>query len=328
MANDARIPPKISLQKAFTLLEGYGERLAFSPSESVWASAGLGIAFLWHSTHVERAQELPGYLGGPLQFSKNGSELLAGPWILQLEKGTGMYLIEDSNELCAGIPPDYYPACDRFNIASSAWSTDGRILVAQTRYQPPRGINRDADYTGPEGQLIALSREGGRLERVLESNTGMLSPWAIATYENLVAAGAVGLTLWDLARANPLFEMHGKSEMLTDLRFSPEGGLLAGTRVDGSVELWNVADGSLGASWQAHPGQAQSAAFHPRLPILATGGHDGQIKLWSLDLPAPRLLASHEIGDRIQGCAFDPAGRLFVASRFAREEISVFDLRM
>ena len=66
--------------------------------------------------------------------------------------------------------------------------------------------------------------------------------------------------------------------------FSIDGGhlLTAGGEpgVFGEARLWNVADGTLVRSFQAHQDSLYAAALSPDGRLLATSSYDQQIKLW------------------------------------------------
>ena len=70
---------------------------------------------------------------------------------------------------------------------------------------------------------------------------------------------------------------------------SADGRLLASYwRVDGRIRLWELPNGRLQATMQAHSGAVWHAALSADGDMLATGGADGTVRLW--EVPGGRLL--------------------------------------
>ncbi len=57
---------------------------------------------------------------------------------------------------------------------------------------------------------------------------------------------------------------------------------------------------------RGHDGHVWCAAFHPEVPLLATGGSDRTVRLWRLDGTCTRVLRGHE--EWVYCCAFHPTG--------------------
>jgi WD40 repeat protein len=70
------------------------------------------------------------------------------------------------------------------------------------------------------------------------------------------------------------------------LAISPGGGVLAAASdSDRSIEIRNVADGSLRATLRGHNGLVRSMAFSPNGRWLASAGDNAEVVVW--DLPQP-----------------------------------------
>ncbi|MGH7743183.1 MAG: toll/interleukin-1 receptor domain-containing protein, partial [Candidatus Eiseniibacteriota bacterium] len=76
--------------------------------------------------------------------------------------------------------------------------------------------------------------------------------------------------------------------------FSHDDSLLAVGRVDGTVELCEVATGkALGKNWKPHDSPSSVLAFHPTQPIVAAGSSEtGEIVLWN-------FVDGRQVGNRI-----------------------------
>lgn len=105
--------------------------------------------------------------------------------------------------------------------------------------------------------------------------------------------------------------------------WSADGAFVAAVDASGGVWAGQTDHGTptLIAA-RAHPGGALAAAFHPEAPRLATGGHDGGCKLWSL--PAGRCDAEVPIGRAwVEHLAWSPCGRWLAVA--AGREVHLLD---
>nr|WP_314174704.1 protein kinase [Streptomyces sp. DSM 40971] len=103
----------------------------------------------------------------------------------------------------------------------------------------------------------------------------------------------------------------GSSGSFTDVAFSPDGKLLAGSDLDGSVQLWDA--GSRKPSATLSPdgsptdvSTVASLAFSPDGKLLATGGDD-KVELWDV-AERRRIRSLHESG-LVNSVAFSPDGK-------------------
>ncbi len=99
--------------------------------------------------------------------------------------------------------------------------------------------------------------------------------------------------------------------------FSNDGGhlLTAGGEpgVFGEARLWNVADGTLVRSFQAHQDSLYAAALSPDGRLLATSSYDQQIKLWDPGTGKElRTLLGHN--DAVFDLAFRPDSKILASA--------------
>nr|WP_162182596.1 hypothetical protein [Actinoalloteichus caeruleus] len=166
-------------------------------------------------------------------------------------------------------------------------------------WYPDTGALRAHDVRGttgaldlhPWGTLLAVGRLDGTIA-LLESGTGErrgdLGEAAVSQ------SGVVGTSL------------------VSTLRFSPDGTLLAATRADDRVSVWDWGRGELVHELATSAG-ARATAFSPDGSLLAVGGVDAVIRLWRTDTWEPyAVLDRHDAA--VNDLAFSPDGRTLAST--------------
>lgn len=177
------------------------------------------------------------------------------------------------------------------------------------------------------GDLHVADLQAGREVQLLRLHSkGIYRFCALSDHRVACAAGDGTLSIWkvvhqklELLRHIPLCE-----EKLRDLALSPDGQHLAVACADDSLrildtELFNErftlhADRSSGPVEESVRGFT-AVAYHPRKPVLLSGGKDGHLRTWWCTHDHAPLLALPAHKAAIYTLQFGAQGRLATASR-------------
>lgn len=305
-----------------TLPGVFGTRLAFDATGARWALADGRTLRLGRDAAVEHTVAAPDPVHD-VGWSADGKLLWACPLGYDLAQGAWLKQPSLGAALIGGL--DAPPAPEQVGIAAAACSPDGQELLVATRFQPSRALGGSDDYRGPEERVLVL--DGKRALRGALYG-GDREHRALAIGPTLYAAGGAAVQLWERPTLRKVGELPHKL-VARALAFNAAGDRLAVLTADGAVSLWDLPTRTLLTTFAAHAGDGYAIAFHPTRPLLATGGQDGKLKLWSLDEAAgavtARAVFEEALGDWVQAVAFAPSGtRLGATAR--TPQLSLYEL--
>jgi WD40 repeat protein/tRNA A-37 threonylcarbamoyl transferase component Bud32 len=260
------------------------ESVAYSPDGQTVAFGGEGyIRLVDARTHEQLAETAIGAQPGHLlagvavrmAFTKDGSQLvvLVAPGeAISLGEADAQITIRNAATLAATGPPIEPEGVAGAYVGSYyeppgfALMPDGRsVVIASDEDQlvwwdlrsrtPTRrlkiGTGRHALALSPDGGTIAVGVERGI--QLVDTRSG-----AVRT-----AAGALGgAPSW--------------------LLFSPDGGTVVSTSLDGTVALWDAGSATRRETLRGHSGAVQQPVFSPDGGTLYTVSHDGSAIAWDI----------------------------------------------
>jgi WD40 repeat protein len=178
------------------------------------------------------------------------------------------------------------PEMDSFFTVNRAgviwiWNVDTGALVRSI--QGPRPPIRNA-VLSRHGRLLAVSVEGENEAHLFDCATGRES------------------------------HLVGHKDFVSGLAFSPDGLILATGSVDGTIRLWDAANGAVRATLPGHMQETTDVAFSPDGHTLASLSQGESLKLWHI--PTLRAVYSQDMPEAGMWLRFSPDGqRLAVGTR-------------
>jgi len=301
----------------------------FSPDGKLLATGGKDQdVLLWPAVAVEASHELSHDVDFQPRFSPDGRRLVT----VNPDTGVSMLWNADDRTLISE------------NLANgrqiAGFSRDGKYVVTFN----PEGLTLDSWRPGgvvPEKQTalggvvtnpapclaLGMSREQGfffaidatGLIHVWNADTGglvrtirgpappirkaVLSPQGKQIVVSIERENVA--RLYDCATGAER-DLAGHRDFVSGLAFSPDGSTLATGSMDGTIRLWNTADGTVLASLPGHLQEVTDVAFSPDGRTLASLARNESFKLWHL--PTLREVVSEKEPHAGMWLVFSPDG--------------------
>jgi len=96
---------------------------------------------------------------------------------------------------------------------------------------------------------------------------------------------------------------------ISDLEINPKGDMIASSRSDGKIRIWNIDDGSLVRTLTGHTSAVRSIDFSSDGTLLASGSEDSTVKLWDVS-DGSEIRSIKAANNEIYGIDISPDGSL------------------
>jgi WD40 repeat protein len=238
---------------------------------------------------VPLAQWGKGAITGPLLWSPDGG-------LLTVPTTVGTYLYEQGERNPPVLLPTTHP------VLISVFTGDGKLVAM-----------------GTEGGIVQVwQASDGRLLHTLPSLQGRVYNLTVTSDDALLAAANQdAIILWNLEEGRLVHVLNVGDGQPYDLAFSASGELLAVALHDGTIQLWQVAQGNLRATLpkvSENSNSATAVAFSRDDTVLTGLYNSGLIAAW--DVVSTQLLYSGgDITNWVSSSRFSDDGTLLVLGK-------------
>lgn len=238
---------------------GAGDFALFPDSSRIARVCGEGLD-VWDWRTAKRVTKLDNRWWANLDVSADAKTLAVWSYngVLGVWNTADWKILSESD-------PDGYPA------SGFALSPDARI-VAVSRH------SRRTEKNEGERSVYLYDAATARIVGEIEAPTCSQLAFASDSQRLAIAQGNGSLLLWNLAEQRLLWR--APQTAIQSLAFSPDGKWLVSAGGNRDAVVWDAKSGTVNHRLVGHRAAIESAIFTADSRTLATGAHDGVIKLW------------------------------------------------
>ena len=299
------------LLKTITELPKHIYRVAYSPdNQSLVGGGSDSNIYLWDVGTGERLKTLTGHTSGvdSVTYSRDGTTLVSGSW-----DKTIRFWDASTGELLKTLTGH----TDSVNAVM--YAPDGKTVVSISYYdgtirfwdvETAKLLKTITGHTGSFGRSVAFSPDGQMLAyNGMPDNT---------------------IPLRNVQSGQLLKILTAHTDIVSSVRFSSDGSVLASGDWEGNIRLWDVATGQLQKTITGHEKGVPSIIYSSDGATLVSGSWDNTIHIWDVDTgkPLKTVIANTTELDPSQGVraiSLSPDGRT-IASATDEKVIRLWDV--
>jgi WD40 repeat protein len=248
-------------------------------------------------------------------------------------------------------------------VWSVAWSPNGLILASGSDdrtvrlWHPHTGetlkilqghTNGVWSVTWSPSQPLLASGGEDQMVRIWNVHTGQIFKvvhgysngiWSVAWqpkprsgiasehWQPLLASGSEDhlVRIWEPTTGQELKTLHGHTNRIWSVAWSPGGQILASASEDRTIKLWDASTGRSLRTLKGHGDRVFSVSWSAVEPILASCSQDRTIKVWNVEAgQLLKTLSGHENG--VTSISFSPDGQV-LASASEDNTVRLWDAR-
>ncbi len=279
--------------------------MAFNPDGSLLATAGYREVILWNAANgqlVRRITNLTERIHD-IEFTKDGSQIAVAA-------GTPGQLgeVKIFNVADGALAADLFTTDDE--VFTVAFSPDGTKIAAGCADRSVRVfdlsskkrtlmIEDHADWVmdiawSPDGTKLATASRD-KTSKIFNSQTGealgtfnghgqpVFGVSFLADGNQIATSGRDSrIRIWNVADAKQARELAGFGNEVFRIVLSPDGHVFSGS-ADKQVRMHNLANAQVVRAYAGHNDWVYTVAYNAATKKLASGSHDGEVKIWNAD---------------------------------------------